>query len=1102
MRSKESDVMINNLESHCSESFSMPTEVISGGVKKNSVNSVSNNLDYCVPKDVMIARDNQGNPVFSLTLVLSRQPEPKEDSIYPLIMQGILNMSVTLKAPKKAITDEGYNKNMDKPLFAREALFEWVQMHETYEKILDKKNSIGIGCRSALNAVLNRQEVLDVLSALECSKSTSKVRVNISYRAEPSKRYLRLYGSWREIYDFLSVEVDSDTEVAYMELKRLFYKMLDRNIIKVYKDKSNNLVDEFDKEQIFKTFLSLSTVILHKSKPSFDGEINVTGYLLGDRPHEKFYMDYKFIATEPNIKHLTINTPIEKIIGGILDGLDRERFIQIIAPDSQGNNGFAKIPRLSRFKAKKATSSESRTGTLPLVKLAEIDGSIKSLSLAVKPDHDKLLKPNMYINSGAVAPVGNTSGPLRIGILDDLNVKLSDVLNKISLPVIDDSDAPIWIDSKDKNTYWYAPVFELVNPDSTQDVDNSPFLFEFKRAGVTASAEVMLKGTVRFTLRTKMSDAAKKALEKLNGVKTLPAPTNNISVILELPFMDKNDGKEKIHSLVSDIQYKDDNITAVIKLTGDWVRLCYSVLSNGNLHEQKARLCIAYSHPGYYRIRQNNIKLTFGAKEALIPVVYSSDRSGRSHRTPYFDAINAAYRHPVGDMHFKREALSSSGSLLPVPITRPLIKPVVNNDNIPEYGTRTFIHEERHEVLYPCNNYGTFYREIAGDNYITVGCSDALKLGETKYRLYKEVQNISHSRYRVYRSLQQPDRFLVVPAYYRITRYSSSSEDTKAYRPDILVYSTTSSENSSSDLIVFYAGLEPDIPPYVRRDLQEKLEEIALEPKIEYPTQISADTEYKWNIPGNANVNTVKTPEMFQVSIETDIPGVMIIKNILSTSGILGSVKFNLQDGTHMESTLSMELADITGPWDTGPLETVILEESVRITNRIERAVMVSELMVYRNGIKGQDIAIDIALSEGESLSVPLPELVNEVYPIYSVPPSESADIEEIRSYIEDVYTNIIFVDLVNYEKHKLSKIEIRARIMDSEGIFKVPMSGDPPVGEIKIMLPLIQYLEKTVLQYEVKKTFKSGEVSVSSWLNWNLTENGNVVSLVWDKIQ
>src|ERR671914_952818 len=58
-------------------------------------------LYYVLPKVPQIARDPNGRPIFSLSLVLRRRPLPADDSIFELIESGSLRCDLTLRLPEE-----------------------------------------------------------------------------------------------------------------------------------------------------------------------------------------------------------------------------------------------------------------------------------------------------------------------------------------------------------------------------------------------------------------------------------------------------------------------------------------------------------------------------------------------------------------------------------------------------------------------------------------------------------------------------------------------------------------------------------------------------------------------------------------------------------------------------------------------------------------------------------------------------------------------------------------------------------------------------------------------------------------------------------------
>jgi hypothetical protein len=119
----------------------------------------------------------------------------------------------------------------------------------------------------------------------------------------------------------------------------------------------------------------------------------------------------------------------------------------------------------------------------------------------------------------------------------------------------------------------------------------------------------------------------------------------------------------------------------------------------------------------------------------------------------------------------------------------------------------------------------------------------------------------------------------------------------------------------------------------------------------------------------------------------------------------------------------------------------------------------------------------------------------------YDFPPGPPATIEEIRAFVEDVRTNVVFIDLIRYANHALMRVDLRVRVRRVPGEFPVRMSGDPASGIVELTLPLTAYLVERVIEIQATKTFTNGEVANSPWFAWDLETAGNLVSVTWEMI-
>jgi hypothetical protein len=75
---------------------------------------------------------------------------------------------------------------------------------------------------------------------------------------------------------------------------------------------------------------------------------------------------------------------------------------------------------------------------------------------------------------------------------------------------------------------------------------------------------------------------------------------------------------------------------------------------------------------------------------------------------------------------------------------------------------RTMVRSESVPLSVPCGTFGNLYLERGANGTLTaVGCQDSLKLGETSTKAFQEIPELRDPAFRVWRSLQQPGRYLL-----------------------------------------------------------------------------------------------------------------------------------------------------------------------------------------------------------------------------------------------------------------------------------------------------------------------------------------------------
>lgn len=781
---------------------------------------------------------------------------------------------------------------------------------------------------------------------------------------------------------------------------------------------------------------------------------------------------------EPNTSRSTILTAevtskLEDTLGGVLDDQPREAFIHLVALGSGEPNGTKQSGQSLRINGS-AMQNVPRRVVVPssnadvglLTTRMRIDGRIREIDDLL--DVDKFHRPRPQLHS---------------------------------LPVIDSLTSPVWRDRLNPNKYWYAPVFSLVEPARATRPEDSSFLFTVARSGATDAGQPGLDAFIKLTLQSSMGDAAREALSGLAGAEIQPVPLDQIAFTFELPFRDEA-GVTRTQQLNATIVRVEQGIyTLQVALLNEWARLGYGALAVRNFQSQAARLVVSYTYKGYAgatrTITRNKIPSspanTAGGKSMLLLSSRQHDRLGNG----------SAGGESEGSVAQVSQAIPAP------PISTP--KPIVPADDLEPEGPiliRAYRYEQRLETLFSCDLFGAFYRQDHQGSTTAIGCQDALALGKAAFHQYNEAEEFRHRLYRVYRSLQQPGTFLVLPATYLITRRGADS-DTKSYRPSILVYSTSDAQVSANNRVIFQMQLEPAIPPDTRRRLLEALASEAPAPIVEYPTNIAGDISYSWSVGDDLSIvpRTATYPGGFQVTLSTDITGALLISSMLKMSGIMGSAAFKLSDGTQLITSLELDLSALTGPWISGPVEIARAGSGLQLTNRIESPVNVSDLLVYEGDPHGILLPVETLLAPGQSCVVEVdPGKVSEAYAVSAAAGNAPVSLDEVRAFVEDMQLTVIFVDLVNHPAHNLARNDIFVKLADLTEPSKVEMAnpnGGPPIGQVAWVLPLTTYLEKHEIYFQVSKVPLDGSQAIEGpWRRWDIQAKGNVISLTWELIQ
>ena len=406
------------------------------------------------------------------------------------------------------------------------------------------------------------------------------------------------------------------------------------------------------------------------------------------------------------------------------------------------------------------------------------------------------------------------------------------------------------------------------------------------------------------------------------------------------------------------------------------------------------------------------------------------------------------------------------------------------------------------DVLLPCSTYGGLYLQRTATGDEPIGCRDVLRLGETDYRQYEEIEALATGELRVFRSLQQPGRFLVVPAAYRITRYGPSEPPDRAYRPVLLLYGIV--DPPAPDRYFLSATLQPDIAPSMLRDLRAALAPYTPhghDPALDLPTDpgVQATAAYSWALPAGIDQPVVhQVWDTFQVTVSTGLVNALALTTLIERAGLEGAVDFTLASGVRLTSRLVLD-TQVAGPWEAGPLAVTLAGDQATVVNRCEQPVQLHELVVGSGARAGERIPAEAALAAGATITVSVGAGAQDLYASYTRVPA-ALTLKELNVFVEDVRANVLFVNLVAFANHDLAALEIHARLHGTDHDYAMTLA-DGQTGTVDMTLPLTTYLDDQLLEFQVTKHLTGGGIVPMPWRSWDLKGQGAVVSITPDMV-
>ncbi|MEF8942114.1 MAG: hypothetical protein V5B78_04900 [Desulfohalobiaceae bacterium] len=1070
-----------------------------------------------------IMRTDSDRPSFSATLELERQPGPDENNLAPLVRGALVMLEVEIAPRKEQLAELSQREGSEfRALFPRESAW-WLQKEGKDEPLAGLAIS-GFSTLATVEARLDVEVARAFLSAVSGQESDLSVEVELGYRTQGAELPAISFSmDLQAVYDRLSEGAGPEGYLWEKDLINYLADMLKTGVITAESTPPNTWVDQLTMARAaLERFLSSARFILLRSEEGDDPDLGAR-YKLKIRPGGPMTFRFRISGRAPGLEHKTITAPLGNLLRDALSGEPLDPYLHFVGPG--GNSGrWREIPRLMKGIPESGARSGPRRTTL-----AAVGGNIVDVGMAVRPSTHVAVPAHHLMTAEAIRP------EIAHWAVGEVAIEAQDSATGQALPIVKKGDEPLWPDRRNDGDFWYAPEFTVIMPAETDTADGSPFLFTFKAKGYDLSGTPGLEATVRLDLRTEMPADARREWQRRGRPKSRAVPTDNLSVELQVPVR-LSGGEIRTERFPADsVQRNGNRIRATFSLLDDWARATYGALALDGYQDEPVCVSVAYTFPCYQPVGDRMPSVSFGGKRIGVPVARTREEiealKGRVHldaakKAVHFRGAELKLRKEKFRLHraVRRPAASHTMVATAVPATAIAVQPqttsvlpqispqVVDHQAILEALKKKKYTKGRHgktvrpEAFIPCTRFGSLYVEQEEDTMRAVGCLAPSELGRpdpSRYSLLEIPE--AKDEYRVYRSLRTPGRFLVVPKAYRIGRFEPGMGD-RAYRPTILLYSAIDAENVSNSRCVITATLVADMPAWRRRVLLSILRERHhSDPTLEWPTELSGDMTFNWALPDSGadgplqlEVDAVRQVDGFRVSLTTDALGVPVLQEILSTSGVNGSFRIRLVDGSTIDSTLAMELGRVIGPDEAGPISVMREGNGVKLQNHTEAPADVSDFLVEEGGHLRR-ISVEEHLPAGDEMSVnPSSVPTGEIDPIYSLRRTDGG-LEEIRSYIEDISVGAVFINLLDMQGRGLASLEIFASIRGLEGKQSIVLDGESDVGELEFLLPLTKYLDKPVLEFRVRRVTHEGRTEESQWREWNLTDEGSVIGLNWE---
>jgi hypothetical protein len=370
-------------------------------------------------------------------------------------------------------------------------------------------------------------------------------------------------------------------------------------------------------------------------------------------------------------------------------------------------------------------------------------------------------------------------------------------------------------------------------------------------------------------------------------------------------------------------------------------------------------------------------------------------------------------------------------------------------------------------VSHPCAEHPDAYLERRDDATAVIGCRPALQLGAIDYVHHIEVRDLAGPSYRVFRSQIEGSSYLVVPHAYQLGRRAGEGPG-RPHRPLVVLHAAVGTDADDVS-VLFEAGLQPAIRPLELARLRRALTARDDQARLLWPTEISGvRADFGWAAVGalGSGLETTAMPDgTIRFGAAVDVPNWLVLRSVLSGGGIQGTATFSFQDGSSVSSAMSVDLRRIAGPWGVGPLDIARRDGHVSITNRSEAPQEVRQLVALGPGEQVDGVAVGRTIEVQATIDVPWsPPADADLYADHEPSSSTPASVEEIRSFVEEVETTLVFVNRLP----EGTEATVATRLRGSEHVDRLTLDDTTPAAEATLVLPLTEVVAGPEVEYRI----------------------------------